>query len=262
MSTSELPSAPVLRTSLKAMGLPVYGSREVMYERLISGGEKKKPGPKPKPKTASGISKPIAKPKTSGVSTTTKAAPMFDAGELKFFADERPRLIALGITDPITQNAELKRRYTELKKATSSLGSMAAAMVARKPKGKPTDSDDTMIIPSPRAFSAAELKQLNLVLLNVEPDSSGNIVYNYQKKAGKCTASECDDDSDDDSDGDSAMDECEDIVIERLMGWPKELLKEACKHHGVEVFGSKKVLAERVGEQLCNETDGEEEDDD
>ena len=70
------------------------------------------------------------------------------------------------------------------------------------------------------------------------------------------------DDSDGDSDGDSAMDECEDIVIERLMKLPKELLKEMCKAYGVETSGSKQDLAELVGEQLTNETGDEDDEDD
>ncbi len=37
----------VLRTSLAANGLPISGSREQMYHRLLNAGEKKKPGPKP-----------------------------------------------------------------------------------------------------------------------------------------------------------------------------------------------------------------------
>lgn len=275
MSTTdiEIPTAPVLRTSLKAMGLPVYGSREVMYQRLINGGEKKKPGPKPK--STGPLAKSIAKPKTSGVTTHTKASPMFDAGELKFFADERPRLIALGITDPIAQNAELKRRYTELKKVTSSpLGLLSTGGKAKAPPAKKPSNTSDGVIPFDNMLSASQLKQLNLVLVNVEPDASGKIIYNYKNKSknpGKCTGAECEDDSDnsDDDDsgsdsdgGDSAMDECEDIVTDRLKEWPKELLKAACKHHGVEVSGSKKVLAERVAEQLCNETDNENDDDD
>ena len=38
----------VLKKSLAANGLPDYGSRQEMYDRLLSSGEKKKPGPKPK----------------------------------------------------------------------------------------------------------------------------------------------------------------------------------------------------------------------
>lgn len=37
----------VLHTSLAANGLPISGSREQMYHRLLNAGEKKKPGPKP-----------------------------------------------------------------------------------------------------------------------------------------------------------------------------------------------------------------------
>eukprot|EP00966_Prymnesium_polylepis_P087949 2034704-Prymnesium_polylepis.2 len=58
------------------------------------------------------------------------------------------------------------------------------------------------------------------------------------------------------------MDECEDIVIGRLMKLPKELLKDMCKAYGVETSGSKQDLAELVGEQLTNETGNDDDDDD
>ena len=266
-SNNDLPTAPVLRNSLEAMGLSTWGSREVMYQRLISGGEKKKPGPKPK---TDGATKTIAK-KTSGVSTSTKAPPMFDAGELKFFAEERPRLIAQGITDPVAQNTELKRRYMSLKKATSSPGTMPAAGKKATANHNAKAAGDTVVIPSTRPLSEAELKQLGLVLQNVEPDSNGKIMYNYHKKAvGKCTDAKCDadksdgdsdGDSDEDSDNDSAMDECEDIVTMRLAKrGTKEWLAQGCELYGVAVSGSKKQLAERLAEQVCNETDDEEDD--
>eukprot|EP00966_Prymnesium_polylepis_P032594 758055-Prymnesium_polylepis.2 len=47
MSSNQLPSADVLRTSLTALSLPVWGSREQMWERIKNGGGKNKPGPKP-----------------------------------------------------------------------------------------------------------------------------------------------------------------------------------------------------------------------
>eukprot|EP00966_Prymnesium_polylepis_P311762 7203988-Prymnesium_polylepis.1 len=71
MSSDPLPSVDVLRTSLTALNLPVWGSRDQMWERLKNGGEKKKPGPKPgKKKDTSG---------GTGGGTATK--PLFEPGE-------------------------------------------------------------------------------------------------------------------------------------------------------------------------------------
>ena len=225
MPTTQLPSKPVLKTSLEALGLPTWGSRQKMYDRLTGAADAKKPAPT------------IKKSATSALKTaTSKSTPTstFDAAELKFFAEERPRLIAQGITDPVRQNAELQRRYKEiqaLKKGTSK------ASAAPVPKAN--------IIPSGMPFSAAQMKLLGLTLLSVAPDPSGTMMYNYTKtsqdkgapKADAARKAAADDDSDDDSDGDSAMDECEDIVIGRLMKLPKSLLKDICKAYGVETSG-------------------------
>ena len=86
MSSDQLPSADVLRTSLTALSLPIWGSREQMWERLKNGGEKKKPGPKPGKKN---------KDTSAGTLSTTS---LFEPGELKFYNAERPKLLALGIT--------------------------------------------------------------------------------------------------------------------------------------------------------------------
>eukprot|EP00966_Prymnesium_polylepis_P323268 7379481-Prymnesium_polylepis.2 len=110
MMSDELPSADVLRTSLTALNLPVYGSREQMWERLKTGGEKKKPGPKP------GLKLAKKKKDMSGTLSATKSQfPMFEPGELKFYNAERPKLLALGITDFAKLTTELKRRWQESK---------------------------------------------------------------------------------------------------------------------------------------------------
>eukprot|EP00966_Prymnesium_polylepis_P137373 3174273-Prymnesium_polylepis.3 len=67
--SDSIPSADVLRKSLAALGLSVYGTREKMYERLQSKGEKQKPGPKPCIKHKKEPTPPLA-PKTC----KTKAA--------------------------------------------------------------------------------------------------------------------------------------------------------------------------------------------
>lgn len=242
MSSAQLPSKPVLKTSLEALGLPTWGSRQKMYERLTGAANAKKPAPTIKKKPC-----PTSALKTA---TSKTSASTFDAAELKFFAEERPRLIAQGITDPVRQNAELQRRYKEIQALKNGTSTKATTTV---PKAS--------IIPSATPFSAAQMKQLGVTLLSVAPDSSGTVMYNYTKtppaktaKAPAAAAKADGEESDGDSDGDSAMDECEDIVIDRLMKLPKELLKDICKAYGVETSGSKQDLAELAAEQLTNET--------
>ena len=109
MSSDQLPSAAVLRTSLTALNLPIWGSREQMWERLKNGGEKKKPGPKPGKKNKD----------TSGGGTLSTTS-FFEPGELKFYNAERPKLLALGISDQIKLTTELKRRWEESKTKTTS----------------------------------------------------------------------------------------------------------------------------------------------
>ena len=244
MPTTQLPSKPILKTSLEALGLPTWGSRQKMFERLTGAADAKKPAPTIKKKACA----TSLWPQDCHVSKTTSAS-TFDAAELKFFAEERPRLIAQGITDPVRQNAELQRRYKEIQALKNGTSTKATV-----PKAS--------IIPSATPFSAAQMKQLGVTLLSVAPDSSGTVMYNYTKtppaktaKAPAAAAKANDgEESDGDSDGDSAMDECEDIVIDRLMKLPKELLKDICKAYGVETSGSKQDLAELAAEQLTNET--------
>ena len=109
MSSDQLPSADVLRTSLTALNLPVWGTRDQMWERLKNGGEKKKPGPKPGKK----------KKDTGGVTLSATNA-MFEPGEIKFYNAERPKLLALGISDHAKLTTELKRRWEESKTKTTS----------------------------------------------------------------------------------------------------------------------------------------------
>ena len=48
MATTKIDlSVVMLKKSLAANGLPQYGTKEQMLARLLGGGEKKKPGPKP-----------------------------------------------------------------------------------------------------------------------------------------------------------------------------------------------------------------------
>lgn len=228
----------VLRTSLAANNMPIWGSREVMWTRLISGAERKKPGPKPGSKNATS-------------SKTSK--PMFDAAELKFYAEERPRLAAQGITDTTAQNAELKRRYALTKKPSATATPTATA----------TSATSTMKLPT--LLDAAQLSTMGLKLISVEPTDNGQISYVYQKVAGSGTAPNVlkkrktrEEEEEEGSEEDEEMSECEDIVTMRLVKrGDKEWLSKGCELYGVPVSGSKKVLAERLAEQLCNETDDE-----
>ncbi|KAK3289166.1 hypothetical protein CYMTET_3393 [Cymbomonas tetramitiformis] len=212
-------------------------------------------------------------PEKSTLKTSAAKAPVvFDASELKFFAEERPRLrIAQGITDPVHQNAELKRRYQEVKRRNhvgdgwrkegqqggggyqeaSGRSHPLAHSLWRRLDGPPRararqhspkqrrhhrTSTTTLRRPAPRRRARP-------------PPSLGS----------------ADNDSDGESDGDSEMDAYEDIVIEHLMKLPKDLLKDMCKaYYGVEMSGSKQDLADLVAEQLTNVTgsdsDGDDED--
>ena len=113
MSASEM-NVETLKKSLAANGLAQYGTKEQMLHRLLTGGtEKKKPGPKPKGDV------PKEKKSTSGLATAV-SRPAAGGEEAAFMASERPCLIAQGITDPAALDAELKRRWTSVKKSKKS----------------------------------------------------------------------------------------------------------------------------------------------
>ena len=77
------------------------------------------------------------------------------------------------------------------------------------------------------------------------------LVRRSKKKKRKEESS--DDDSGDDSD-DSEMDRCEDIVAQRFRKMPKSLLKENLKVYKDKTTGTKKELAQRLAENVTNET--------
>ena len=56
---------------------------------------------------------------------------------------------------------------------------------------------------------------------------------------------------------DSEMDRCEDIVAQRFRKMPKSLLKENLKVYKDKTTGTKKELAERLAENVTNETGSE-----
>ena len=247
MSTTvpDMMTKEVLKKSLVANDLPDYGSRQEMYDRLMSSGEKKKPGPKPK----------------ASVAKKAKTSPMFDEAEVAFYASERKNLVAQGLTGTAAQNAELKRRYAMVKQS----------------KAKPSPPKQfSGTIKLPTLLSAEQLASANLALQSVENGAAGQIMYVYARKsptsatptsaAAKKTAkrplpnSEEDNDGDD-SEEDEEMAECESVVVMRLMKHDKAWLSAGCVAHGESGTGSKKTLAERLAQQLCNETDDDGDDD-
>lgn len=250
MSSDQLPSADVLRTSLTALNLPVWGSREQMWERLKNGGEKKKPGPKPGKKNKS----------TSG-GTFPSTNAMFEPGELKFYNAERPKLLALGISDHAKLTTELKRRWEESKTKTT----------PKKETKKETKGGSGQTFMSDAVISAVDMASAGLKLVGVD-SSSGHNKYIYEivpktstghsasssdtKKKKRKNEESSDDDSGDDSD-DSEMDRCEDIVAQRFRKMPKSLLKENLKVYKDKTTGTKKELAERLAENVTNETGSE-----
>ena len=238
----------VLKKSLAANGLPDWGSRQEMYDRLMSSGEKKKPGPKPKV--------PDAK--------KAKTSPMVDQAEMAFYAAERKHLVAQGITATAAQDAELKRRYALVKQSKV------------KPSPKQTSPAKQMsgtLIKVPNLLPAGQVAAANLTFQGVEKKAAGEIMYVYAhnapvsatpssaeaKKTAKRSAPESDDEDeeeeDDDEEEDEDMDTCESVVVMRLMKRDKEWLSAGCVGFGKSGTGSKKTLAERLAKQLCDQTD-------
>jgi hypothetical protein len=251
MSSDQLPSADVLRTSLTALNLPIWGTRDQMWERLKNGGEKKKPGPKPGKK----------KKDTGGVTLSATNA-MFEPGEIKFYNAERPKLLALGISDHAKLTTELKRRWEESKTKTKTTSQ------------KETKGGSGQTFMSDTVISAVDMASAGLKLVGVD-SSSGHNKYIYEivpktstgrgasasassdiKKKKRKKEESSDDDSGDDSD-DSEMDRCEDIVAQRFRKMPKSLLKENLKVYKDKTTGTKKELAERLAENVTNETGSE-----
>ena len=167
MTDQLLPKA-TLKQLLEERNLPTYGSRQQMNDRLVAVNKK------PMPTIAK---KPIAKhtkTPTSKVSDCT-----FDPDEVRFFQEERPRLILQGMTYTALQNQELKRRYKQMqtlkKKCTTSTTTTKTV-------------PDTNIIESRTVLSKAHLKQHGLEFSYVKPDATGNFAIYYKKTAPKAKA--------------------------------------------------------------------------
>ena len=277
MTDQLLPKA-TLKQLLEERNLPTYGSRQQMNDRLVAVNKKPMPTLVKKPMPT------IVKTPTSKVSDCT-----FDPDEVKFFQEERPRLILQGMTDTALQNQELKRRYKQMqtlkKKCTTSTTTTKTV-------------PDTNIIESRTVLSKAHLKQHGLELSYVKPDATGTFAYYYKKTAPKAKAPDAKvpnanprkskqasrkaiakkakaarkarkarkahaADDDDDEIDDETMEKCTDRVSGRLMKkCSKPQLKDLCKTFGVETSGSKQDLADLVAEQMTDETDSESSDSD
>ena len=105
--------------------------------------------------------------KDTSSGTFSATNPLFEPGELKFYNAERPKLLALGISDYIKLTTELKRSWEESKasKTTST---------STKTKGGPgqTFMSDTVI-------SAVDMASAGLKLIGVD-SSSGRNKYIYE----------------------------------------------------------------------------------
>ena len=103
-------SLDILRKSLAANGLPTSGNKADMLERLLSGtkDKRKKSDDEPEPKVA----------KVDTVQNMDVASNA-SADYLKYAAQERANLLASGITDDDTINAEINRRWGVMKAVSS-----------------------------------------------------------------------------------------------------------------------------------------------
>lgn len=257
-----------LKKSLAACDLPIYGTKEQMAARLFSC-EKKKPGPKPK-------GDGVVIPKKRKATSSAPKAPI-DTAELDFYATERKRLAASGMTGYQEQTTELRRRWDLLKNAKSSIASVPTLATA------PANA-----VKLPAQLDAAQLRSSNLELHSIETNPSGACFVYVPKgtsspssSAGKAKAnpapkaaaakpkaapeSDDDDDCDGDEDSDAEMAWPCEVSTKRIM---KKLKKETmiamAVDFGIPHSGGKKVLAEDLSTQLHYETadDEENEDDD
>lgn len=236
-------SVDTLKKALAANGLPQYGTKEQMLNRLLTpGGATAKSAPKKKKATS------------TATSAVTAAS-----GEMKqFMASERPRLVAMGMTDTASQDIELKRRWEMLakaKKSTSTGGNAAAGNEIRLPT----------------CLTKDELAVANLKLVNCDT-TSGTPVFVYQTlgtggatpapapKVGAKRKAEDEEGEDCEEDDDEDLEWACEVMVGRLMKKAtKDTLSLLCGEFGVATTGTKKALAEALAEQCHYETDEEEE---
>lgn len=254
MATIDL-SVDMLKKALAANGMAQYGTKEQMLTRLLGGSEKKKSGSK-----ADGTV-----PKKRKATATASKSASFDQAELNFYAAERPRLVAQGITDYQDQSDELARRWALMKKAS------AKTSVAK------TGTTSEGVLKVPAQLDDAVLDAQGLEFKGVEANSAGAIVFVYSKKAAsggaqvptsrakairvpKDTEEESDDDGESDGDDDDDMSWACQVTTDRLdKKAKKEHIAALCGDFGIPTTGSKAKLAEALAEQLHYETDSDNE---
>ena len=251
----------VLISSLKANNLPASGNKQELYDRLVSGKERQKPGPKPG-------SKRVVQPKQvpNKQKTTAQQGTPADAAEKAFFAEEHQRLIDAGMTDTKEIQKEVMRRWNVHKKSKTSASS-------------------PQVVRESTLLDKGQLAARNLKLQSID-SSSGKPVYLYvptKSAAAKPSTAkpmqtapkpsplkqaredeEDEDDEDDDEDDEAEDDDEENIswasqvctnrMMEKLT---KDTLVTIAKECGANHSGSKKQLADICTEQLLNETDDE-----
>lgn len=267
-STDDLPATGVLRSTLSSRNLPIWGSRAQMYERLKKGHETTKLGSKPGQTTTltSDTTNPSAVPK-----------PAFEPGERTFYNQERPKLLARGITDHVALVAELKRLWVA--KKTSNPRSKKQPLHHRKQISKASAKEtSTRMFKSFVCMSGVDMAVAGCTLIGVETSSGKNqYVYENQSQASSNVVllttptnkkRRKDESSDDDSSScetdDSEM-ECDDNttahrrrkLAHRFRKMPKDLLKENLKWFQAKVNGSRKVLLERFARFATRESDSE-----
>ena len=253
MSAADL-SVAMLKNSLEANGLATYGTKEEMLQRLLAGGGKKKPGPKPKGDV----------PKKKKPTSALKPPSAVDSEEAAFMLAERPRVVSMGITDFAEQTAELKRRWAQVKKSKA------------KTSAKPAAAVPGSIIKLPSQLDATQAASCGLTLVGTEPGPAGmqfvyapasakkeTTVSGAKRKMPEVAAMPADEDEeeDDDDDDDDEMQWACDVAAMRLVKKAKkEHLAALCGDFGVPVSGTKQELAELLAEQMHYETDDEEDD--
>lgn len=251
-------SIDVLKNALRANGLPTSGNKDQMLQRLLSGQPDKR---KSKPaKAESAVVDAMADEDGDAYQT--------------FAAKERSSLMAQGFSDEQLIAAEIKRRY--------------AAIQLMKPKPKPAadkpktptkaTSDDTEPVMLPSKLSDEHAAMANLVFVSEAADGR----FMYLKSKPKSPASKPSPAGSSKSNGkkraleeaaepepeervidEATFDQAVDIVAMRLfkkanIGKMVALLQD----YGLNEYkesSDKSEVARNLAEQLCYETDDDEE---
>ena len=139
------------------------------------------------------------------------------SAELDFYRTERPRLVAIGMTDYHEQAKELERRWQWLQNA------------AFAPKVEPSSAEDKInTLTLETRLSSQEAKEMNLVLIDIDPSG-----YTY----GHVT------DAADDND---PMTATRQVMGDMLSRAKKTTLQLLCEDLGLPNSGNKGDLVDRI----------------